>query len=239
MTPADATSTKYSQAGGGAVLENPGFWGTILIGLKTVGALTLAGVAGTLAILNPASNEIDPAVNPEIKNTKQDEPDPAKPALLPNSNPQDIQTDTKNEADDSQYIYRGMRPQVPTNFPRIGNTANDLGVRVGTDVVVGSDGFLDLNAEDELGRSKDGMSTNIDPKLVPEFRRPPKNPKNAVWKIKISDLPTGLMVRFDGPEFGPGHATIKPAYPMTLQQYQSLLNETQSLWELETKPDKY
>lgn len=75
-----------------------------------------------------------------------------------------------------------------------------------------------------------GMSVSLSPDVLPTHRKPPElggTGKNQVWAINTNDLGPDLTYVPDSP----GHGTIQPTKPMTLEDYQKALAETNINWE--------
>jgi len=117
-------------------------------------------------------------------------------------------------------LYRGMKETE--EGPEIGPSARTLGARPDVDISV-------VNGQVEPDNGGISVSPD-DPANLPPHRRPPAlggTGRDPVWEIDADDL--GPHLRYD--EDTPGkHGTIQPAYPMTLEEFQRRLAETQGRW---------
>ncbi|HHH30111.1 MAG TPA: RHS repeat-associated core domain-containing protein, partial [Polyangiaceae bacterium] len=118
-------------------------------------------------------------------------------------------------------VYRGMR-ETPEG-PQTGPTARTLGARPDKDIPV-DDG--------RVVPGTGGISVSPDdPRHLPPHRRPKEfggTGKDPVWELDTNDL--GPHLQYD--EDKPGqHGTIQPAYPMSLEDFQTHLAETQGKWK--------
>ena len=80
-----------------------------------------------------------------------------------------------------------------------------------------------------------GMSVVPSPEDLVDIRRPPAyggRGKDPLWSINTNTLGPKLKYVPDIPE-GATHGTIQPAYPMTYNEYQNALGDTQPFWRLE------
>jgi RHS repeat-associated protein len=125
----------------------------------------------------------------------------------------------------SSTLYRSMSSEG--EVPKVAASARGLGARPGTDIPLDSGGIVHPNTG--------GMSVSPhSPHNLPEFRRPPEfngTGKDPVWSMESNDLPDGLQYRPD-PAKPATHGFIEPAHPMAVDQYQSLIAQTQGQWTL-------
>ncbi|MGL4551171.1 MAG: hypothetical protein ACRC33_08285 [Gemmataceae bacterium] len=121
-------------------------------------------------------------------------------------------------------LYRSMQEDADGQ-PVVGPSASQLGVRP-KDV-----GYRDDDAL--IGPGDGGLSvTPDDPRLLPDFRRPPEwggDGKDPVWVIDSADIGTDLRYRPD--PAAPGrHGFLEAAVPMRLIDYRRALGATHPLW---------
>jgi hypothetical protein len=111
--------------------------------------------------------------------------------------------------------------------PVIGESARTLGARRGIDIELDEDAFI----APEIG----GMSVSPGgPENLPRHRRPPEwggTGLDPVWRISGSDLGEDLLYRPD-PLDPDVHGFIEPARAMAFDEYQALLVQTRSKWQL-------
>ncbi len=130
----------------------------------------------------------------------------------------EVQTDYRDF--NPELMYRGMTEDGA--FPKVGDSARTLGVRLGVDITPGPGGFVMPGTG--------GMS--VAPKTpmnLPPFRRPRVllgTSKDPVWGICTGLLGPDLLFRQDSPT----HGMIEPAFPMPVSRYQSALSETRGRW---------
>jgi hypothetical protein len=91
---------------------------------------------------------------------------------------------------------------------------------------------------DTVQPGQGGLSVSPDdPGKLPFYRRPAAfqgTGRDPVWVIESADLGSDLTYRPD--PRNAGHGFIEPARPMTLDEYQRALQQTQSLWQKVTSP---
>ncbi|MFE2870065.1 hypothetical protein [Embleya sp. NPDC059259] len=131
--------------------------------------------------------------------------------------------------DEETFVFRGMRAD-PDFGPQVGRNKSKLGVTV-------EGGKPDMHpTSDGLVGPGEGLSTDVTPWSLPDFRKPPsfggRDKKLQVYKINVRDLPAGLRMVPDGG--GNTHAMIEPAYEMPLAEYEALLASTRPLWKVVT-----
>jgi len=121
-------------------------------------------------------------------------------------------------------LFRGMKENA-NGYPKIGASARTLGVRPGSDLPA-------LNPDDLVQPGQGGLSVSPDdPMNLPRHRRPPDFEgvgKDPVWGITDGDLGDDLAYRPDPTQSG--HGFVEPARPMTLNEYQNALAQTQYRW---------
>jgi RHS repeat-associated protein len=128
--------------------------------------------------------------------------------------------DVEDKAPNSESVYRAMTEDG--GFPKVGDTARTLGVRLGVDISPALNGMVTPGTE--------GMS--VAPKTpmnLPVFRRPRillGTGKDPVWGMDTSLLGWNLTYRQDSPT----HGLIEPAMPMPFTMFQSFLSETRNRW---------
>jgi RHS repeat-associated protein len=120
-------------------------------------------------------------------------------------------------------IFRSMKRGVAG--PEVGPTARTLGARPGVDIPV--------DAAGRMTPSTGGMSVSPGgPHNLPSHRRPAQlggTGKDPVWCTGTCSLPEGLTYRPD-PSNPTGHGFVEPSRPMTFNEYEQLLESTQTLW---------
>jgi RHS repeat-associated protein len=128
------------------------------------------------------------------------------------------------------YYYRSMGLD-DDGLPIGGASKTKLGATVSgarPDIVPDEAGFVSSNPTDPKG-----MSTALDPKLLPKFLRPPElggTSRNPLWRIDASKLPANLEAMPDLAD--PNHILIAPASKMTIEAYQQALLATRSMWTI-------
>ena len=122
--------------------------------------------------------------------------------------------------------YRAMR-QAPDGPPEVGRSARTLGVRV-----MGPHADMPVFAGGMVRPATGGMSVVFGGALnLPKFRRPRSlggEGRDPVFAIHTALIPNPLVVRADQYP----HALVEPQEECLLQQYESALHGTRSLWRL-------
>lgn len=121
-------------------------------------------------------------------------------------------------------IYRYMI-EDHDGRPLVVQTAKGLGVREG-EIPCDEDGYVDPGTG--------GMSAVLEPRYLPEYRRPPKfggDGEHPVWKIAESELGDSLTFRLDDKP-KPRHGIVEPAWRVTLDEYTEALAETRNFWRI-------
>lgn len=134
-------------------------------------------------------------------------------------------TSSVNSNASDRYIHRGMKEDK--GKPAAGDSARTLGVRPDIDIPVDANGMVYPNTG--------GMSAAPSVEALPTHRKPPEfggTGKDPVWKIDINDLGPDLTYVPDSPQ----HGTVQPTRPMTLDDYQKALANTNANWEKEECP---
>jgi RHS repeat-associated protein len=112
-------------------------------------------------------------------------------------------------------LFRGM--QNVGDSPKVGNSADKLGVRPGVDIGV-------INGQVTPGTG--GMSVNRSTDNIPVFRKPESfggTQKNSLmFKIDSEDLGANLTFK---PDSSGTHGVIEPSRPMSLKEYQDSLGD--------------
>ncbi len=127
--------------------------------------------------------------------------------------------------------YRGMR-STPEGKPQVGDSARELGVRVGgdnPDVEVDENGMIDPNKPMKHNGKLPGMSVAPDPYVLASHRRPPEfggTGKDPVWSIDTDKLGPDLKYTQDSET----HGLIQPSDTMALEDYRAALANTQDDW---------
>lgn len=121
-------------------------------------------------------------------------------------------------------LFRSMKEDA-LGLPQVGASARTLGIRPGIDVPA-------TMAHDLVQPGQGGLSVcPDDPMSLPAYRRPiafQGTGKDPVWTIDTADLGSDLIYRADPRRAG--HGFIEPARPMTLDQYQRAVEQTQGSW---------
>jgi hypothetical protein len=124
-----------------------------------------------------------------------------------------------------RQLFRGMRPDG--DKPLIDRSARALGVRVGTDIVLDSEGNV---------APGQGMSVAPDdPLLLPPHRRPSEfggTGTDPVWRLADNELGDSLSWSQDAPT----HGVIEAAHIMSLAEYEDGLADTQDRWVILCHP---
>jgi hypothetical protein len=128
-------------------------------------------------------------------------------------------------------IYRVMAQDG--DYPMVGETSHQLGVRAGIDLPVDENG----NVHPEMG----GMSVSPDWKLLPYFLIPKRlrqlvpaargSNSRRCWKMgdgpfELGNLAEGLVLRPDSQE----HGVVEPAQATSLTEFQAELAATREHW---------
>jgi RHS repeat-associated protein len=191
------------------------------------------------AEVSTLSPENDIELSAEAPQAEEPEPTAEDPSLTSGlSPPEDVRV-PQEEADglssagstDSNgknlTLYRSMIND--NGKPKIEPRKRALGATIGgknPDIVPDENGMV--------YPGQGGMSTSPDtPWNLVEPRRPAAfggKGKDPVWSIGSDELPEGLNPIRDKPT----HVTIEPAWPMHIDDFQSLLASTQNLWKLVT-----
>ncbi|WP_026104185.1 hypothetical protein [Anabaena sp. PCC 7108] len=144
-----------------------------------------------------------------------------------------------------KLYYRGMTDE--NGKPKIGRSARQLGVRLGTDINVeqmpvdnlDENGYLlpklDREVRGELvavalREEKKGMSVSLSIEGLPAPRKPAKfggYGKDPLWQIDDSNITGDLQAVQDSPT----HVSISPRVTMLLERYELALANTQDYWE--------
>jgi hypothetical protein len=144
-----------------------------------------------------------------------------------------------------KLYYRGMVDE--NGKPKIGRSARQLGVRLGTDINVeqipvdhlDENGYLlpklDREVQGELvavalREEKKGMSVSLSIEALPAPRKPAKfggYGKDPLWQIDDSNITGDLQAVQDSPT----HVSISPRVTMLLERYELALANTQDYWE--------
>lgn len=106
--------------------------------------------------------------------------------------------------------------------PKVGESARTLGVRPDVDIPVDANGIVHPNTG--------GMSVSPSPDALPTHRKPLEfggTGKDPIWTINTNDLGADLTYVPDSP----GHGTIQPTKPMSFEDYQKALADTNINWE--------
>lgn len=116
-------------------------------------------------------------------------------------------------------LFRAMKLDEKIDKPKIGDTANELGVRINGD-------YKDIELRDNFIPSDDGgMSVSPNSKNLPEHRKK----RNPIWKIDSENLAQfGLIYCEDKPD---KHGLIKPIKSMKLSDYKHAIEQTQQYWQ--------
>ena len=154
--------------------------------------------------------------------------EPLTPGPIDNATPARFSVDANGTVLDrtappgSDDLFRSMRDAG--GVPEIGPSARTLVVRR-NEIAVGEDGLV--------RPLTGGVSVSPgNPTNLPSHRRPPEfggNGRDPVWCLSSCDLPQGLTYRPD-PDNPTGHGFIEPSRPMTLGEFETLLEQTQSAW---------
>jgi hypothetical protein len=125
-----------------------------------------------------------------------------------------------------EELFRGMQ-RDSQGEPVLGESARKLGARREIDIELDEDAFV--------APSTGGMSVSPDgPENLPRHRRPPEwggTGLDPVWRIASSELGDDLLYRSD-PLDPDVHGFIEPARAMAFAEYQALLEQTRSKWQL-------
>jgi hypothetical protein len=125
-------------------------------------------------------------------------------------------------------LFRSMIESAD-GLPEVGPSARKLGVRPGDAT---TPDVLAVAPQDAVGPGQGGMSTAPgNPLGLSRHRRPASLGgigQDPVWCIDTDDLGPDLQFRQDSAS----HATIEPARPMTLQEFETALAATRSRWQL-------
>jgi hypothetical protein len=144
-----------------------------------------------------------------------------------------------------KLYYRGMTDE--NGKPKIGRSARQLGVRLGTDINVqqmpvghlDENGYLlpklDREVRGELvavalKEEKKGMSVSLSIEALPAPRKPAKfggYGKDPLWQIDDSNITEDLQAVQDSST----HVSISPRVTMSLERYELALANTQDYWE--------
>ena len=113
-------------------------------------------------------------------------------------------------------------------LPQVGRSARSLGIRTPTET---TDPDVTASAPgDIIQPGTGGMSVAPDdPVNLPPFRRPPAlggRGKDPVWELDTTDLGPDLQYRQDSAT----HGLIEPTRPMTLTEFEQLLEATRAKW---------
>lgn len=121
-------------------------------------------------------------------------------------------------------LFRAMKEE--DGMPETGPSARAHGVRPGIDL-------SSVDPSDVISPGQGGVSVSPnDPLGLPAHRRPPElqgTGKDPVWSLAASNLGPDLSYRPDPKR--PGHGFIEPARPMSLDEFQRALAQTQNLWQ--------
>jgi hypothetical protein len=124
-----------------------------------------------------------------------------------------------------RQLFRAMKEDAH-GMPQLGASARNLGVRPGIDVPA-------TNPADIVQSGQGGLSVSPDnPMNLPPYRRPPVfhgTGKDPVWMIHQAELGSDLTFRAD--PRNADHGFIEPNQPMTLDEYQRAVQQTQPLWQ--------
>lgn len=133
-------------------------------------------------------------------------------------------------------VHRVMKPDpLIRNRPKTGSTFGCLGVRVPKDIEPDKDGNVKPSGTKGLSVAPSLQALGIF--LVPNkysnlLEGAVGDDKNCVWLLRDSSFEDGpvapkLHLTCDAP----GHGLIEPASVMSLNDYQTALQETQSSWD--------
>ncbi len=176
--------------------------------------------------------DVDTKPTNSNKPNKKPKPIPVFPKVYPDT-PDD-------DDDDSEYVYRAMAKDPVTGQPRISTSldpsktfSKDLGAK--TDDVtplLNSQGNVFLNWKDGGMSAAPTSDTSL---LQGHIQQDLATGKRKLFRIKKTHLiANGLF----GLEDKPGiHVAIKPKAEMSIEQFQTNIRNTRSLWE-ETTPKK-
>jgi hypothetical protein len=119
-------------------------------------------------------------------------------------------------------FFRAMKSDN-NNFPQLGQSARELGVRPNKDIPIDAQGYV----HPQTG----GMSVTVDNVMyLPAHRRPPNfngTGKDPVFSINKEQLPKTLKARQQGSLH---HHLIEPSDIYTFTQYESNLYSTRPNW---------
>jgi hypothetical protein len=108
--------------------------------------------------------------------------------------------------------------------PKLGRSKNKLGPTIDgpqPDVTFTESGDVTTGG---------GMSTNLDPRGMPDHRRPlefgGRNDSLTMYGLNPCDIPEGLNPVRDRKS----HVELRPAYEMPLEAYEELLHATRDFW---------
>jgi hypothetical protein len=121
-------------------------------------------------------------------------------------------------------LFRAMK-EDDQGLPQIGPSARTLGVRPGADVPAKLPREMVMPGQGGLSVSPDN------PFNLPTYRRPVEfqgTGQDPVWIIADTDLGADLYYRPDPSNVG--HGFIEPLRPMTLDNYERAITQTQTQW---------
>lgn len=125
-----------------------------------------------------------------------------------------------------EALFRGMQRDSDGEAV-VGESARSLGARREIDIELNEEAFVTSEAG--------GMSVSPGgPENLPRHRRPPEwggTGLDPIWRILTSDLGDDLLYRPD-PLDPDSHGFIEPARAMAFDEYQALLVQTRSKWQL-------
>lgn len=125
-------------------------------------------------------------------------------------------------------LFRSMI-EAADGLPTVGPSARTLGVRPGNSVTPDVPAIQPI---DQVLPNQGGMSVAPgDPMHLLKHRRPFSlggTGSDPVWCIELDDLGPDLQFRQDKPT----HGVIEPARPMSLRDFENVLEQTRSRWVL-------
>ena len=122
-------------------------------------------------------------------------------------------------------LFRAMIRE-PDGLPRSGQSARELGIRLGVDIPVIGDTVVPGTGGQSV--------TPGNPVNLPYFRRPKSlcgTGKDPVSVIDTGVLPALLRYRAD-PAQPAMHGFLEPAAPMSVSEFQKAIEDTRSNWKL-------
>jgi hypothetical protein len=119
-------------------------------------------------------------------------------------------------------------------MPRLGASAETLGIRRDKDIVPDQSGLV--HRPNFQPGEANGLSCAPTIQDLPAFVRPRswggRNKRTVVWRIEEADLGPGLAAQEDSaPGRATRHVSIGPAQTMVFDDYEKLIEATQAKWK--------